>query len=1494
MSSGFEKELFFGGALGDEDIGNLNLSKLFEMGELLEDNKETQLERERKQIEQEKFFKNPHCDDNLLPVNENDLNLEVICIQEGEKIYRLSDLIIPINKKKIRVIESYMHKLLTQPEKDKNEKEEDVKKKMIHEKKEIATLIKKSKRNQKYSKINILHNEKFFDKTVFIDSSSANVNKAKEGMGGGKGNDDDDDNVSNYNNNKLCEGEKESNNENKRNLTVINGNVKVDYGNNISNELFMFKQKLNSNKCNNINEDNNYNNNNGSSSAEYAQLNQQQQQSYENEILSNFTSLINNKINNTNNNNNNNNKHNTHTALSNTQHINSNNSSNDISYKHYKHQSPLQTKHLFSPISNLKHNPTNINTNTIINDISHSSPLPSYKHISTNNSDLIENANNSSLFLLNKDFLNYSYQNSSFIKQISYNDNISIKPYLHSPTIPSEFSFKPTQTQYDKYDLYDFIKKKRNRSEGYYNPALNQGIFINAYLLTPYTSSSSYSNISKLIYDLNDYNMNFEILHHNDNNNTTNTTTNNNATTVNGNSNINNTNNNVNKDNNTSVNDDFFASLVTSKIKLPPNPSLKIGNSKGNLVTHAKCSYNFTYNKINLRYDDLADFHRPNFCKWTAGERQKRSCSIVIGETCDINNDNKNKHYPCKIITKSTLFKKEKKLMNKNVQYMNAYEIFKDRKKLSLIDGKFCLFEHIDEYPLFISNFGMASKMKKYLYSNKLFTSNATNPNSKLSESEIKTYNMIGPNGTQILLTQNQKLPLLGQIDVNEIKGLNILDNNMYRAPIFYERINGVNSSNNFNACSNNGSSNNNNSSNSSSKAPRYNFLLTLKKGKDGKQVFYIRELEHLYTVAQEEPKIEVYPPQSRQYNTFLKNKIETYTYKLYNEIGYKAGINFKEFTNLFPMVTEQVLKKNFKEMNIEIDKNICYFTKIPNELNQSRITPENICQFESCQFGIYQLREVGIKNLTNADKISYATNKFITQTPDIKQQYLARVTEEQLLTTPWNITQNYLQSKQIKGMLSIKGIGDPSNGNGGYSFLKMPVKSYNENKTLKEEMDVLKSQNKNIKTVTGTDADLRKLSKEEIKINLIQLGVEEEYIKNLSRWERVDLLRYHSSKAYELGYEGEITKYARNQRFNTKTQREEYQRNINEVFKKQINYIINNDIPLNEDSSDDEYEAKVNQYADQSQLTNANEYYFTEESEKKKKSMAFMRNIIFPNKKKKPICGNSNNNNTNGNNSVNLNDSFAMPDKSVTSKRSTHRNNNNSNNITININNNNNHITLNSNLNTISITNINQSNDDKIIKIYNKSSQLSNMNSNNNHHYHSDQNSKIRLDVNNVDIDFLTHKTKHRHFDSIYEYEFDKNPGIKRVNRRETPEKIYNELIGDIIDFCIRNDYTKLFLQPVKKKDYPNYHIIVTHPMDLSTMKNKTKRSEYKNTNEVLSDFDLMINNSELFNGKEHPVTEQARKLKEYGVKKIDENSTRIVELESKIKTDLSRAIIK
>jgi transcription initiation factor TFIID subunit 1 len=529
----------------------------------------------------------------------------------------------------------------------------------------------------------------------------------------------------------------------------------------------------------------------------------------------------------------------------------------------------------------------------------------------------------------------------------------------------------------------------------------------------------------------------------------------------------------------------------------------------------------------------------------------------------------------------------------------------------------------------------MANKMKKYLYSTKLFitSNNKNNNNMKLNEVEQKTLNMMGPNGSQILLKPEQKLPLLGQIDQNELKGINIIDNNMYKAPVFYEKISHPNSA-----------------INTSLGKKRYNFLITFSKNDKGQKVFHIRELEHLYTVAQEEPKIEVYPPNSRQYISFLRNKIETYTYKLYNEIGYKSGISFSFFREIFPMVTEQILKKIFKEMNIDVDKNMCFFKKIPNEgLNINRITPENICQFESCQFGIYQLREIGIKNLTNSDKISYATNKFktskniIDKNKNSKDGYYAGIIEKNLLSTPWNITQNFLYSKQTKGMLAITGIGDPSNGKGGYSFLKMPVKNYNENKTLKEKMDILKNQNKNIKTVTGTDADLRKLSKEEIKMKLIQFGVSEDEIKKMTRWGRVNKLRKMSSQAVELGYKGDITKYSRNQRFNTKTQREAYQRNINEVFKQQIYYIIGNDKRSKEDKNkndginnnnlngavnvydiDDSDEEKMNgdiliDINDSYEDNNIDEYYnYDLEKNNKKSNMSFMRNEIYPNKKKK------------------------------------------------------------------------------------------------------------------------------------------------------------------------------------------------------------------------------------------------------------------------------------
>ena len=1089
------KELMFGDALKDIDTGGLNLNSLINFDDILNGDVNNDNNNNRNNDNNNDNNSNDNNNElNLLENDsdngekhdENDLGVDVICSDENGKIFKLTDLIIPLDDNKKESTENYLRKLIERVKKDKNEKneKEDIKKREKNEKEEISKLMKRSKKNQKYLKVNIGYDEKFFDKTLFLKKN----NEFKDNE--------------NRNNNLDDEKNKQEAKKDNSNKAKINYN----YDDLIKNTLLQYLQYYNNNKFDRIEKEKNENEDEG------------KEMKIEDDITKDFKNKIYRKLN-----------------VLNNDDENGNNASKEM----LKEQSDL-------------------------------------------------------LFFGEKSFINFSKKNSGFMSELfsKINENLNKNKNKKSDYNNNDdnFNFNVSQSHYDRYDLQDFIKKKRNRADGYVNNNLISGSYMNSYI-TNSKITKNFIDCSRIIYDLNDYNMNFEIIEEQKNNDD------------------NKNDNSGNNQNNNQITD-FFSTLPKKTNVYSQN--LKFGNSKGSFITHAKCSYSFAYNQVNLNYEDLADFHRPNFCKYLMLDKKKRNFSIKLSleEEEDNINESKNKRYPCYLVTKAYLTQKEKKLIGKNIQYMNSYEIFKNAKKLSLTDGKIALFEHIDEYPLFMANFGMANKMKKYLYSTKLFitSNNKNNNNMKLNEIEQKTLNMMGPNGSQILLKPEQKLPLIGQIDQSELKGMNIIDNNMYKAPVFYEKISHPNSAINTSLDSPN--------------KKRYNFLITFSKNEKGQKVFHIRELEHLYTVAQEEPKIEVYPPNSRQYISFLKNKIETYTYMLYNEIGYKCGINFKIFQNLFPAVTEQVLKKIFKEMNIEIDKYICFFKKLPGDINQRRITPENICQFESCQFGIYKLREVGIKNLTNADKISYATNKYITNKTTLpKEQYFAKVIEEQLLTTPWNITQNYLQSKINKGMLSIKGIGDPSNGNGGYSFLKMPVKSYNENKTLKEEMDVLKNQNKNIKTVTGTDADLRKLSKEDIKIKLIQLGIEEEAIQKMGRWKRVSLLRSTSSHAVKLGYEGDIVKYARNQRYNTKTQREAYQRNINEVFKKQINYILNSDknIPLDENDSDtDNNEEEIMNDVSQSNQEGMKYNFDDELDNKKRNSMAFMRNEIYPNKKKK------------------------------------------------------------------------------------------------------------------------------------------------------------------------------------------------------------------------------------------------------------------------------------
>lgn len=97
-------------------------------------------------------------------------------------------------------------------------------------------------------------------------------------------------------------------------------------------------------------------------------------------------------------------------------------------------------------------------------------------------------------------------------------------------------------------------------------------------------------------------------------------------------------------------------------------------------------------------------------------------------------------------------------------------------------------------------------------------------------------------------------------------------------------------------------------------------------------------------------------------------------------------------------------------------------------------------------------------------------------------------------------ITLNHLDDSVFPTISHDSGPADPTGKAGeGFSYVRVPNKPTN-----KEEAE---SQPK--RTVTGTDADLRKLPLKEARAILRQNKVPEEEIKKLSRWEVIDVVRW-------------------------------------------------------------------------------------------------------------------------------------------------------------------------------------------------------------------------------------------------------------------------------------------------------------------------------------------------------------------------------------------------
>lgn len=153
---------------------------------------------------------------------------------------------------------------------------------------------------------------------------------------------------------------------------------------------------------------------------------------------------------------------------------------------------------------------------------------------------------------------------------------------------------------------------------------------------------------------------------------------------------------------------------------------------------------------------------------------------------------------------------------------------------------------------------------------------------------------------------------------------------------------------------------------------------------------------------------------------------------------------------------------------------------------------------------------------------------------------YLARnfFCNLQIKCAPWNTSRAFISAMRGKCLLDLTGPADPTGCCEGFSYVRV---------SSKPQKEIQQPTPKRV--VTGTDADLRKLSLKDAKQLLREFGVSEDEIDSLTRWEIVDVIRTLSTQQAKSGGAG-ITKFARgNIRFNSTDVQLRYQQECQQIF---------------------------------------------------------------------------------------------------------------------------------------------------------------------------------------------------------------------------------------------------------------------------------------------------------------------------------------------------------
>ncbi|GIY46026.1 transcription initiation factor TFIID subunit 1 [Caerostris extrusa] len=364
--------------------------------------------------------------------------------------------------------------------------------------------------------------------------------------------------------------------------------------------------------------------------------------------------------------------------------------------------------------------------------------------------------------------------------------------------------------------------------------------------------------------------------------------------------------------------------------------------------------------------------------------------------------------------------------------------------------------------------------------------------------------------------------PFLGNL--RQGQSLQTYENNLFRAPIYEHSLRST------------------------------DFLVILYKKR-----YFIRLFDAVFCVGQELPLTEVPAPKSEKANNFAREFLNLHIYRLFRKSKCDPPrLKMEDLRKAFPLCKESSVRKRLSQcanFNRAGGDSKCWVLKSsfrlpPEEETRTLVTPEKCCAYYSMLAAEQRWKDIEF----------HAKFQNLTEQ---KEEVLRKKIDDENKTFPWNTTQAFISAMKGKCLLDLWGSADPTGCGEGFSFVKLPIKP-------QFSKDDSFSQNSIKRLVKGTDADLRRLSLKNAYKLLKNFNMRDEDLKNMSRWQIINLVRVKSTQLAKMGEEGN-TKFARGNLHSQAEHFRKYKEDCQRIFEIQNEVLSSAEVLSSDEESSDE-----------------------------------------------------------------------------------------------------------------------------------------------------------------------------------------------------------------------------------------------------------------------------------------------------------------------------------